>query len=179
MSQPYDMVLKIIVVGDKGVGKTALINQFRGSFSDEMGIIRFGLDFHVKSISVDTNTGPKQIKLQIWEFSEIVNQEPNLQSTFYRGTNGAIILFDLTNSSSFNHLPSWIEEINEKVGTNIPLLLVGTKSDLIGNRAVSLGDINRYSQNQNLHYVETSAKTNINIGECFDILARLMIEKYS
>lgn len=94
---------------------------------------------------------------------------------YYRGSLGALLIFDLTNSSSFEHLAQWIDEVRANVKSEIPLLLVGNKSDLADERLVSIEEINNFTKNFNLYYMETSAKTGEGVGDCFYILACLMI----
>ncbi|MFX1327654.1 MAG: GTP-binding protein [Promethearchaeota archaeon] len=131
-------------------------------------------DFHVKTIAIDSDEGPIRAKLQIWDTG---GQErfSSIRPMYYRGSLGALLIFDLTNSDSFEHLPQWIEEVRANVKSEIPLLLVGNKSDLVDQKAVSLDEINHFTRNFNLYYMETSAKTGEGVGDCFYILACLMI----
>ncbi|MFX1388781.1 MAG: GTP-binding protein [Promethearchaeota archaeon] len=174
MAEEYDYLFKSIVVGDGGVGKTALTLRFSKGFFTEDYKMTIGVDFHVKTISIDSMEGPIRAKLQIWDTG---GQErfSSIRPMYYRGSLGALLIFDLTNSASFDHLPQWIEEVRANVKTEIPLLLVGNKSDLIDRRAVSLEDINSFTNSFNLFYMETSAKTGEGVGDCFYILACLMI----
>ncbi len=174
MAEEYDYLFKSIVVGDGGVGKTALTLRFSKGFFTEDYKMTIGVDFHVKTISIDSDEGTIRSKLQIWDTG---GQErfSSIRPMYYRGSLGALLIFDLTNSSSFEHLPQWIEEIRANVKNEIPLLLVGNKSDLIDQRAVSLEEINTFTHNFNLYYMETSAKTGEGVGDCFYILACLMI----
>jgi len=174
MTEEYDYLFKSIVVGDGGVGKTALTLRFSKGFFTEDYKMTIGVDFHVKTISIDANEGPIRSKLQIWDTG---GQErfSSIRPMYYRGSLGALLIFDLTNSSSFEHLPQWIEEVRANVKNEIPLLLVGNKSDLVDQRAVYLEEINTFTQNFNLYYMETSAKTGEGVGDCFYILACLMI----
>ncbi|MHA1985842.1 MAG: GTP-binding protein [Promethearchaeota archaeon] len=174
MAEEYDYLFKSIVVGDGGVGKTALTLRFSKGFFTEDYKMTIGVDFHVKTISIDAKEGPIRSKLQIWDTG---GQErfSSIRPMYYRGSLGALLIFDLTNSSSFEHLPQWIEEVRSNVKNEIPLLLVGNKSDLVDQRAVSLEEINSFTQNFNLYYMETSAKTGEGVGDCFYILACLMI----
>ena len=174
MAEEYDYLFKSIVVGDGGVGKTALTLRFSKGFFTEDYKMTIGVDFHVKTISIDSNEGPIRSKLQIWDTG---GQErfSSIRPMYYRGSLGALLIFDLTNSSSFEHLPQWIEEIRANVKTEIPLLLLGNKSDLVDQRAVSLEEINTFTRDFNLFYMETSAKTGEGVGDCFYILACLMI----
>ncbi|MHA2179883.1 MAG: GTP-binding protein [Promethearchaeota archaeon] len=174
MAEEYDYLFKSIVVGDGGVGKTALTLRFSKGFFTEDYKMTIGVDFHVKTISIDSNEGPIRSKLQIWDTG---GQErfSSIRPMYYRGSLGALLIFDLTNSSSFDHLPGWIEEVRANVKNEIPLLLVGNKSDLVDQRAVSLEEINNFTRDFNLYYMETSAKTGEGVGDCFYILACLMI----
>ncbi|MFX0021666.1 MAG: GTP-binding protein [Candidatus Hermodarchaeota archaeon] len=174
MAEEYDYLFKSIVVGDGGVGKTALTLRFSKGFFTEDYKMTIGVDFHVKTIAIDSVEGPIRAKLQIWDTG---GQErfSSIRPMYYRGSLGALLIFDLTNSASFEHLPQWIEEVRANVKTEIPLLLVGNKSDLVEQRAVSLEEINTFTNNFNLYYMETSAKTGEGVGDCFYILACLMI----
>ncbi|MFX0074452.1 MAG: GTP-binding protein [Candidatus Hermodarchaeota archaeon] len=174
MADEYDYLFKSIVVGDGGVGKTALTLRFSKGFFTEDYKMTIGVDFHVKTISIDTNEGPLKCKLQLWDTG---GQErfSSIRPMYYRGSLGTILVFDLTNSASFEHLPQWIEEVRANIKAEIPVLLVGNKSDLIDQRAVSAEEISKFTYDFNLYYMETSAKTGDGVGDCFYILACLMI----
>jgi Ras-related protein Rab-11A len=174
MAEEYDYLFKSIVVGDGGVGKTALTLRFSKGFFTEDYKMTIGVDFHVKTISIDSDEGQIRAKLQIWDTG---GQErfSSIRPMYYRGSLGALLIFDLTNSASFEHLPGWIEEVRANVKTEIPLLLVGNKSDLVEQRTISLEEINEFTRDFNLFYMETSAKTGEGVGDCFYILACLMI----
>jgi len=174
MVEEYDYLFKSIVVGDGGVGKTALTLRFSKGFFTEDYKMTIGVDFHVKTISIDTSEESIKCKLQLWDTG---GQErfSSIRPMYYRGSLGTILVFDLTNSASFEHLPQWIEEVRANIKAEIPVLLVGNKSDLIDQRAVSIEEISKFTNNFNLYYMETSAKTGDGVGDCFYILACLMI----
>ena len=174
MSEEYDYLFKSIVVGDGGVGKTALTLRFSKGFFQEKYKMTIGVDFHVKTIDIQTDNGVVKTKLQIWDTG---GQErfSSIRPMYYRGALGALLIFDLTSISSFEHLPQWIEEVRANANEEIPLLLVGNKDDLIDQRMVALEEINEFTEEFTLYYMETSAKTGDNVGDCFYILACLMI----
>jgi small GTP-binding protein len=175
MADEYDYLFKSIVVGDGGVGKTALTLRFSKGFFTEDYKMTIGVDFHVKTIKIDTEEeGQILVKLQIWDTG---GQErfSSIRPMYYRGSLGALLIFDLTSDESFEHLPQWIEEVRANVKSEVPLLLVGNKSDLVDLRAVSLDVINSFTEKFNLYYMETSAKTGEGVGDCFYILACLMV----
>jgi len=174
MVEEYDYLFKSIVVGDGGVGKTALTLRFSKGFFTEDYKMTIGVDFHVKTIAIETVEGLIKCKLQLWDTG---GQErfSSIRPMYYRGSLGTVLVFDLTNSASFEHLPQWIEEVRANIKTDIPILLVGNKSDLIVQRAVSIEEISNFTRDFNLYYMETSAKTGDGVGDCFYILACLMI----
>ena len=174
MIEEYDYLFKSIVIGDGGVGKKALTNRFPKGFFTEDYKMTIGVDFHVKTISINTSEGPIKCKLQLLDAG---GQERfrSLRPMYYRDSLGAVLVFDLTNSESFDHLPQWIEEVRANIKAEIPILLVGNKSDLVDQRAVSIEEISKLTNDFNLYYMETSAKTGDGVDDCFYILACLMI----
>ncbi|MBN1214004.1 MAG: GTP-binding protein [Candidatus Lokiarchaeota archaeon] len=174
MTEDYDYLFKSIVVGDGGVGKTAMTLRFSKGFFTEDYKMTIGVDFHVRTINVETDEETIRAKLQIWDTG---GQErfSSIRPMYYRGALGALLMFDLTNLPSFEHLPQWIEEVRANVQNEVPLLLVGNKCDLIDQRAVTLEEIDTFTRDFNLYYMEASAKTGDNVGDCFQILACLMI----
>ncbi|MHA1490103.1 MAG: GTP-binding protein [Promethearchaeota archaeon] len=173
MVEEYDYLFKCIVVGDGGVGKTALTIRFSKDFFTEDYKMTIGVDFHVKTITLETDEGPLRTKLQIWDTG---GQErfSSIRPMYYKGSLGGLLIFDLTSSESFEHLTQWIEEVRANVEKEIPLLLVGNKSDLVEQREISIKEINRFTEAFNLYYMETSAKTGDGVGDCFYILTCLM-----
>jgi small GTP-binding protein len=174
MTEGYEYLFKSIVIGDGGVGKTSLALRFsKGIFSEDYKIT-IGVDFHVKTITVETTEGVITCKLQLWDTG---GQERfgHIRPMYYQGSLGAVLVFDLTNHASFEHLPKWIEELRTNIKIGIPLLLVGNKSDLAEQRAVSIKEVNDFTRNFNLFYMETSAKTGDGVGNCFYILTCLML----
>jgi len=171
MSNEYDFMWKCIVVGDGGVGKTALAVRLCKGFFIEDYKMTIGVDFYVKTIEIDDFN----INLQIWDTG---GQERfnSIRSIYYRGARGAAIVFDLSNQESFEHIPRWIEEIKRETTGNIPILLIGNKSDLINSREVTSGDIYNITRQFNLLYMETSAKTGAEVSKGFDVLTHLIMD---
>ena len=169
MAEDYDFLFKSVVVGDGGSGKTAVVVRFSQGFFQENYKLTIGVEFAVKTIHINNYN----VKLQIWDTG---GQERfrYVRPLYYKGSMGCIILFDLTNRESFDHVPKWLEEVKKESG-NIPILLVGNKSDLINERAVSLDEAKQISKDLNMFYVESSAKNGNGVGDVFAILSLLMI----
>ena len=169
MAEDYDFLFKSVVVGDGGSGKTAVVVRFSQGFFQENYKLTIGVEFAVKTIHINNYN----VKLQIWDTG---GQERfrYVRPLYYKGSMGCIILFDLTNRESFDHVPKWLEEVKKESG-NIPILLVGNKSDLINERAVSLDEAKQLSKDLNMFYIESSAKNGKGVGDVFAILSLLMI----
>jgi small GTP-binding protein len=174
MAEGYDYLFKAIVIGDGGVGKTALTVRFsKGIFTEDYKMT-IGVDFNVKTISIETPEGVIRCKLQVWDTGG-EERFGSIRPMYYQGSLGAILVFDLTNSASFEHLLRWIEEVRTNIKFEIPLLLVGNKSDLTDQRAISMKEVNQFAKDFNLHYIETSAKTGESVDDCFFVLTCLMV----
>ena len=167
----YDFIYKCIVVGDGGVGKTALAVRLCKGFFIEDYKMTIDVDFYVKTIEIDD----LNIKLQIWDTG---GQERfnSIRSIYYRGARGAAIVFDLSNQESFEHIPRWVDEIKRETIGDIPILLIGNKSDLINSREVTSEDIYNITRRFNLLYMETSAKTGAEVSKGFDVLTHLIMD---
>jgi len=174
MSNENQASYKVIVVGDGDVGKTALFfrssnDSFTGDYEKVIGV-----NYHIKTIDINTKEGPIKVKLQLWDTGGL-EKFTSIRPMYYRDSLGAVLVFDLTNSSSFEHIPQWIEDVRYNVKSEIPLLLVGNKRDLIDQRKVTLEDINSLTRDFNLYYMETSAKTGEGVDDCFYTLACLIL----
>ena len=174
MSNENQVGYKVLVVGDDGVGKAALVVQFSKSISLKDYKTTIGVIFHIKTIPIETKNGPIKARLQLWDMG---NQEQfrSLRPMYYRNSLGAVLVFDLTTPSSFEHLPQWIEEVRYHVKSEIPLIIVGNKSDLVDQRQVSSKKINAFTKIFNVYYMETSAKTDEGVDDCFYMLTRLIL----
>jgi Ras-related protein Rab-11A len=177
-NKKHDHFFNAVIVGDKGVGKSALKLRFSRGIFDEKYRMTIGADFYTRTMSINTDIGLIRVNLYVWETSR-QERFDSIRPMIYRGSLGALVIFDLTNPSSFAHLPQWIEEVRSNVKTEIPIILVGNKCDLADQRAISLEEINSFTQDYKLYYMETSAKTGESVGYCFYVLASLMKDSYS
>lgn len=120
-----DLLLKVIIVGDSGVGKTNLLTYFcEGVFKDSY-VATIGVDFKIKMLTVDD----KRIKLQIWDTA---GQERfrNITQTYYKGAAGIILAYSIVDNKSFNNVVAWIKQIESNSSEDVCKILVATKTDL-------------------------------------------------
>lgn len=166
MNHDYDYLFKLVIVGDSGVGKSRLLIRFSDRTYNDSYISTVGVDYKIRTIELNGKT----IKLQIWDTA---GQERfhAITSTYYRGANGIIIVYDITNLNSFNNVTKWLTEIERYACENVVKLLVGNKSDLNCLRTVEYKKAQEFAQWRNMSFLETSAKCMINIDKTFTLIA--------
>lgn len=170
----YDLLGKVVVCGDRGVGKQTIIKRFTGGYFEQDYVLTMGADFHIKTIDIQTAEEIKKFKLQIWD---IGGQErfSSVRPMHYRGALSAFLIFDLTNYATFENLPNWIEEIRKNTKEDIPILLIGNKCDLINKRTVNYREIENFAKKFNLHYIEINAKSEKAILNCCTVITYLIM----
>lgn len=154
----YEYLFKIVILGDSGVGKTNIISRYAKNEFNIESKATIGVEFHSKLLELDG----KIIKLQFWDTA---GQERyrSITSAYYRGSNGILVVYDITDLNSFEHINNWIFEIYKNVGNNIPILLVGNKCDLEHKRVISNEKPLQIADKYNLLFTEMSAMANQNV----------------
>ncbi|KAK3226438.1 hypothetical protein Dsin_006300 [Dipteronia sinensis] len=151
-----------------GVGKSCLLLRFSdGSFTTSF-ITTIGIDFKIRTIELDG----KRIKLQIWDTA---GQERfrTITTAYYRGAMGILLVYDVTDESSFNNIRNWIRNIEQHASDNVNKILVGNKADMDeSKRAVPTSKGQALADEYGIKFFETSAKTNLNVEEVFFSIAR-------
>lgn len=169
----YDMIFKLIIVGDSGVGKTGIIERYISGVFNDHTKSTVGVEFGTKKIEI----GGKKLKAQIWDTA---GQERyrSITNAYYKGAKGALIVYDITNINTFESVERWLREIKVMGDKNMFVILIGNKSDLNEERKVLKDQgINKASTN-NIGFFETSAKTSDNIDRVFYDLSNNIFEKH-
>ncbi|XP_062584112.1 ras-related protein Rab-18A-like [Saccostrea cucullata] len=163
--------LKILIIGESGVGKSSLLLRFTDDTFDPEQAATIGVDFKVKTLQVDGN----KAKLAIWDTA---GQERfrTLTPSYYRGAQGAILVYDVTNRASFQKLDVWLNEL-ETFSTKHDLIkmLVGNKIDQ-ENREVSKEDGLKFARKHHMLFIEASAKTREGVQCAFEELVEKIIQ---
>ncbi|XP_044260484.1 ras-related protein Rab-35 [Tribolium madens] len=169
MARDYDHLFKLLIIGDSGVGKSSLLLRFADNTFSGSYITTIGVDFKIKTVSIDG----QKVKLQIWDTA---GQERfrTITSTYYRGTHGVIVVYDVTNGESFANVKRWLHEIEQNCDV-VNRVLVGNKNDTPDRKVVLTEDAQRFADTMNIQLFETSAKDNVNVEEMFMAITRLVL----
>ncbi|KAL1140687.1 hypothetical protein AAG570_000617 [Ranatra chinensis] len=168
-TEPCDLVCKVMLLGDSGVGKTCILVRFRDNlFLSGNFISTVGIDFRNKVVCVDD----VKVKLQIWDTA---GQERfrSVTHAYYRDAHALLLLYDVTNKTSFDNIRAWLGEIKEYAQDDVVIMLLGNKSDCHNSdRTVRREDGERLAREYNVAFMETSAKTGLNVELAFMAIAR-------
>ncbi|CAL9106963.1 unnamed protein product [Musa textilis] len=164
----HDYLIKLLLICDSGVGKSCLLLRFSDGFFMTSFITTIGLDFKIRTIELDG----KQIKLQIWDTAG-QEQFRTITTAYYRGAMGILLVYDVTDESSFNNIRNWIRNIEQHASDNVNKILVGNKADMDESKwAVPTAKGQSLADEYGVKFFETSAKTNLNVEQVFFSIAR-------
>jgi Ras-related protein Rab-1A len=167
----YDYLIKCLVVGDSGTGKSSLMMRFTDDVFNTTYISTIGVDFKIKTMGFRDKT----VKFQIWDTAG-QDRFRTITASYYRGSNAVILCYDTTDKNTFQNINKWLEEVkNFSVGSPL-LILCGTKTDLEEKRVVSYEEAEEYAKTNNMHFFESSAKNNSNVKEIFELIAENKIK---
>jgi small GTP-binding protein len=168
-----DHGLKIILIGDSGVGKSQIVSQYvEQKFKDNLAAT-VGVVYGAKTIDVHNY----KAKLQICDTSGIERYRVQI-TQYFRGVVGALAVYDITDSNSFGSIRNWLVLLRNLVDPDVAIILVGNKSDHEGQRMVSFEEGQRFAEREHLLFSETSAKVATNISQAFELLVAEVIARY-
>ena len=171
MEPAYDYLFKILIIGDSGVGKTALLLRYtEGVFNPEFHST-IGVDFKINTVDIDG----KLVKMQLWDTAG-QDRFRNIVASYYRGAHGVILVYDVTNEDSFSNVRSWVNETKTHLQDHVPKLLVGNKVDE-PSRVISPENGQSLASQLGMEWIETSAKSEFHVKEAFENMARTIISK--
>jgi Ras-related protein Rab-1A len=172
-STVYTHPLKFVIIGDSGVGKSSMVMRFADGEFKEDYISTIGVDFRTKTMNIDG----KPVRLQIWDTA---GQERfrSISSAYYRGADGVIFCYDITNQNTFDNIKEWIYELRKHYDerTAIAKIVVGNKADLENKRKVTTEVGQQFADSMGFAFIEASAKTSTNVDAAFEMVVRKLIE---
>ncbi|KAI4292224.1 Ras-related protein Rab-1A [Pancytospora philotis] len=174
MENTHDYLFKIILIGDSGVGKTSLMRRYTDNVYTSDGASTIGVDFKIKTIVVDG----KRVKLQIWDTA---GQErfKAIVAHYYRGANGIMLVFDMLNRETFEHLSDWMAELDKReIPKQTQIKILGNKVDCKEKVQVTRADVLKFLEQHSIpaaNFYEVSAQESLNVEESFLTLTRNLI----
>jgi small GTP-binding protein len=162
----FDALLKLLLLGDSGVGKSSLLTQYVEDDFHDVFISTIGIDFRNKTLDVDGH----RVKLRIWDTA---GQERfrTLTAQFYRGSQGILMVYDVTSRETFENIGHWMKQIKDNVDTNPRIVIVGNKVDLPAERVVKKKEAEKLAKSYGCQHFEVSAKADDGVKEAFQALA--------
>merc|ERR1712227_474514 len=154
---PYDMLIKLLLIGDSGVGESCLLCRYSDDVFNNNFITTIGIDFKIRTIELDG----KKIKLQIWDTA---GQERfrTITQAYYRGAMGILLIYDVTHKGSFENVRTWVQNIENNAPQQVNKVLIGNKCDRTSEREIDTHQGQALAKEYDLQFFETSAKTNAN-----------------
>ncbi|XP_068608411.1 ras-related protein Rab-15-like [Brachionichthys hirsutus] len=171
MAKEYDVLFRLLILGDSGVGKTCILRRFSESEFDGCHISTIGVDFKMKTIEVD---GIK-VRMQIWDTAG-QDRYRTLTKQYYRRAQGIVFVYDITRKQSFQHLAKWVSDVDEFSPCMVQRVLVGNKCDDELGRQVTKDQGSKLAKTYGMEFFETSASSGSNITEAFTRVAELLLQ---
>ena len=167
-----EMIFKIILVGDIGVGKTNILSKYISNKFETDSKSTIGVELSTKTFNINNN----KINAQIWDTA---GQEKykSLTKAYYKGALGALVIYDITQKITFENIDKWISDLKISADEKVSIILIGNKSDLEEKREVSKEDGENKAKLNGISFLETSALNGNNIEIAFKTLVKNVYNK--
>ena len=163
-------LLKVVFVGDAGVGKTQIKSKYMKDIFDNAYNLTIGIDFAEKVVKIDN----KKIKLQLWDTAGD-ERFRSITQTYYKIAHLIVFVYAIDNENSFNNIQNWVKDVRN-INENAKFLLVGNKCDLEDKRQVSTDEAKKYAKDNEINFIEVSAKEGTNIEKMFNSIIQELLE---
>ena len=171
---PTEMIFKIIIIGDLASGKTNILSKYLTNTFEPNSTPTIGVEMKVKDFKIKEDL----VKAQFWDTAGQEKYD-SLTTSYYKGAKGALIVYDITQKSSFDKIESLLKKLRDNSNKNVSVILVGNKCDLEDNREVLKEDGEELAQKLKIKFMEVSAKTGENLDKLFQNLIDEVYEKYN
>ncbi|KAL8575544.1 Ras-related protein Rab-21 [Nucella lapillus] len=172
MAEGRKYSFKVVLLGEGCVGKTSLVLRYVENKFNDKHLSTLQASFLNKRL----NVGGKRVNLSIWDTAGQERYHA-LGPIYYRDSNGAILVYDITDEDSFQKVKNWVKELRRMLGQDVVLCIVGNKIDLEKDRHVTVQEAEAYAASVNARHYDSSAKLNRGVEELFLDLSKGMMEK--
>ncbi|KAM9778014.1 ras-related protein Rab-15-like [Neosynchiropus ocellatus] len=173
MAKQYDILFRLLMLGDSGVGKTCMLRRFTDKEFDPAHISTIGVDFKMKTLDIDGI----RVRVQIWDTAGQERYQTITQQ-YYRRAQGIVLVYDITSEPSFQHIVKWASDVDEYAPEKVQRILVGNKCDEESCRRVSSEDGSKLAETYGMEFFETSASTGSNISESFTRMTEMVLQAH-
>ena len=168
----YEMMLKVVLVGDSGVGKTNIMGKYLKNEFHEDSKATVGVEFGAKTFKIEGHS----IRAQIWDTAGQERYKA-ITSTYYKGAKGAFVIFDITRKSSFESIDKWVNDLVSSADQKLTIVLIGNKNDLENQREITKEQGEAKASSLQIAYLETSALSGANIDKAFEMMVNEVYKK--
>ena len=168
----YEIMVKVVLVGDSGVGKTNIMSKYLKNQFREDSKATVGVEFGSKQFTVENH----QIKAQIWDTAGQERYKA-ITSAYYKGAKGAFVVYDITRKNTFETVNKWVSDISAAADKKITLILIGNKNDLEDQRQVTKEMGEEKAKELGLAFMETSACSGENLDKAFQLMINEIYKK--
>ena len=172
MEDEYDMIVKMVLIGDSSVGKTNIMSKFLKNEFREDSRATVGVEFGSKIFNVDKY----KVKTQIWDTAGQERYRA-VTNAYYKGAKGAFIVYDITRKETFDSVEKWYYDLKNSGDKNLTIMLIGNKSDLENQRQVSKENGEEKAKSFQLAFMEMSALSGENLEKGFNLLVNEIFNK--
>jgi small GTP-binding protein len=173
MTSNYNLIFKIVLIGDSNVGKTNILSKYLQNEFNPDSKATVGVEFGSKTFNINDNV----IKAQIWDTAG-TEKYRSITNAYYKGAKGAFVVYDISRKTSFNNIDKWLFDLKNNGDENINIILIGNKIDLEHQREVTTEEGEKKAVLNKASFIETSAKNGDNIEKAFNLMIENVYENF-
>ena len=168
----YEMMFKVVLVGDSFVGKTNIMSKYLKDEFHEDSKATVGVEFGSKQFTIEGHS----IKAQIWDTAGQERYKA-ITSAYYKGAKGAFVVYDITRKTSFESIDRWVNDLTAAADKKITIVVIGNKCDLEDQRQITKEQGEEKSAKLEVAFLETSALSGENLDKAFELMMNEIYKK--
>ena len=171
--EEYEMMVKVIIIGDSSVGKTNIMSKYLKNIFNEDSKATVGVEFGSKLFNIEGHN----IKAQIWDTAGQEKYKA-ITGAYYKGSKGAFVVYDITRKDTFDSIDRWINDLKSTADPKITIILIGNKCDLEHRREILKAQGEEKAKSFGCAFLETSALSGDNLDNAFQMMISEIFKKF-